>query len=187
MRWPKFLPNPLYLFYRFSRRERWMVGGGSFVLAIVLGYFFILSPLLDQIRRFDRLIPRKEGELRELSELSAQYAALSSRVSKMESKIRPAEEFSIFSFVEDTAGKSQVRENIAYIRPLTPKSHGGLREVPVEVKVQNVSLSSLVGFVSSVEKAPALLRIRRLTVKSRFADPQYLDATFVVSSYKKGA
>lgn len=180
----RFQPS-VRLLSHLSRRERWIVGGGVLFLVFLFGYLFILSPMLAQTERLNALIPRKEQELVELSGLASEYASLSARLASVSSRIRPAEAFSILSYVEETAGRRQVRENIAYIRPLSPQVHQSLREVPVEVKVENVTLGKLVGFVAAIEQAPALLRIRRLTVKTRFADPAFLDATFVVSAYER--
>jgi hypothetical protein len=173
------------LLSRLSRRERWVVGGGALLIFLLFGYLFILSPMLDRLKLFDQLIPRKEREMTELNDLAATYAALSSRLSEVEGRIRPSADFSILSFVEETAGRTQVRGNIAYIRPLAFQTHEKIREVPVEVKVENLTLSRLVGFLSAVEQGPALLRVRRLSLKTRFADPQFMDATFVVSSYER--
>jgi hypothetical protein len=185
-RYRELFRNLLRLFSRLSRRERWMVGGGAVLLALLIGYAFVFSPMLSQARLYDRLIPRKEKELSELSALIDQHKILSARLSEVEGRIRPAGEFSILSYVEETAVRGQIRGNIAYIRPLTVQTREGLREIPVEVKVENVTLPSLVGFISSFDRAPALLKVRRISLRTRFADPQYMDATFVVSSYERG-
>jgi hypothetical protein len=174
------------IFYRLSRRERWIVGGGALLLAVLLGYVFVFSPMLSQARLYDRLIPRKEKEIADLSALIDQYKSLSAQLSEVEARIRPPGDFSILSYVEETAVRGQIRGNIAYIRPLAVQTREGLREVPVEVKVENVTLPSLVGFISSFDQAPALLKVRRISLRTRFADPQFMDATFVVSSFEKG-
>src|SRR5579863_9752478 len=170
------------LFSRLSHRERFVVLGGALLLIGMLVYGIVLSPLLSQTRRYEELIPQKEKELAELAELSSQYGVLTAQLSAVESQIRAAGGFSILSFVEEVAAKTQVRGNIAYIRPLAVQSHEGLREVPVALKGENVTLSRLVGFLSSLEQAPTLLRVRRVALRTRFADPQYIDGTFVVSS-----
>jgi len=71
------------------------------------------------------------------------------------------------------------------MRPLSPQVHAPYREVLVEVKVENVTLARIIPFLRAIETAPYALRIKRLAMKTRFADPSFMDVTFLVSSYEK--
>lgn len=173
------------LLMRLSRRERWVLGGGALVAFFLVGYLAVLDPALERMGQLDRLIPQKEKELREFTDLKERYLTLSNGIKAVEQRLPLQNQFSPLSFLEENATRNQIRANIAYIRPLTPQVHEPYREIPVEVKVENVSLARVVPFLTSIENAPQPLRIKRLSMKTRFSDPALMDVTFVVSSYEK--
>jgi type II secretory pathway component PulM len=170
---------------RLSRRERRILGGGATVALLLIGYVIFLGPAWERMVQLDRLIPQKEKEVGEFANLRENYTSVSSGIQKMERRLPMQNQFSPLSFLEENATKNQMRANIAYIRPLAPQVHEPYREVPVEVKVENVSLARIISFLSAIENAPHTLRIKRLSMKTRFSDPALMDITFVVSSYEK--
>ena len=173
------------IFQRFSPRERWIVGGGAGIALFLIGYFVFVGPAVDRMASLDRLIPQKEKEVREFSKLRDDYQEISRAIQEVERRLPAQNQFSPLSFLEENAAKNQIRANIAYIRPMAPQLHEPYREIPVEVKVENVALARIVPFLASIQTAPYYLRIKRLAMKTRFSDPAFLDVTFVVSSYEK--
>lgn len=172
-------------FQRLSAREQWILGGGSGIALLLIGYFIFLGPALERLASLDRLIPQKEKEVKEFSRLRDDYQQISQAIQEINTRLPKQNQFSPLSFLEENAGKNQIRANIAYIRPMPPQLHEPYREIPVEVKVENVTLARIVPFLSSIQAAPYYLRIKRLSMKTRFTDPTFLDVTFVVSSYEK--
>lgn len=170
---------------RLSPRERWILGGGGLVALLLVGYVALLGPAWERMTQLDRLIPQKEKEAGEFANLRENYVAVSNGIREMERRLPVQNQFSPLSFLEENATKNQIRTNIAYIRPLAPQIHEPYREIPVEVKVENVTLARIIPFLSAIENAPHILRIKRLTMKTRFSDPSLMDITFVVSSYEK--
>ena len=155
------------------------------VALLLVGYVFFLGPAWERMVQLDRLIPQKEKEAGEFATLRENYLAVSNGIREMERRLPTQNQFSPLSFLEENATKNQIRANIAYIRPLPPQIHEPYREIPVEVKVENVSLARVISFLSAIENAPYTLRIKRLSMKTRFSDPALMDVTFVVSSYEK--
>ena len=49
----------------------------------------------------------------------------------------------------------------------------------------NVRYSDLVRLLRALEQSPHVLKIKRLHLKTRYSDPNYLDAVFLLSSYEK--
>jgi len=89
--------------------------------------------------------------------------------------------FSILSYLEGLADQSRIREKIEYMRPGNVESKGKNKEVSVEIKLNGVLLSELTDLLFRIEKGGQTpLIIHRLMVRSRFADPRELDATFTV-------
>ncbi len=171
-----------------SRREKIVLLAGGVVVAGFLLYALIQLPFayLERMRTLDRLILQKEADLKQLAELKTQYQKLHDRVSRIETKIaQDRQGFSLLSYLEEVATTVKIRSNIAYMRPQTLPQTEGYREVAVEVKVENAPLEQIVRLLTTLEQSPHVLKVRRLHLKTRFADPNYLDAVFLLSTYEK--
>jgi len=178
-----------------SRREQLFLLAAGVVVAGFLLYGLIRLPFTYQERMgsLDRLILQKEAYLKQLAELKAQYQKLNDQVSQIEAKIAQNQQaslsgrqgFSLLSYLEEVATNVHIRSNIAYMRPQTLPPSGGYREVAVEVKVENAPLDQIIRLLTALEQSPHLLKVRRLHLKTRFADPNYLDAVFLLSTYEK--
>lgn len=170
-----------------SNRERWVLGGGGVLALFLIVFFTLINPTLERMIQLDDLIPRKEKSLRELIKLQGEYLIASQEIQLLERRLPAGGTFSPLSFIEENAAKNQIRNNIAFIRPLTTATHKSYKEVPVEVKVENVTLSQMIPFLTAIENAPHRLRIKRLAIKTRFSNPDMMDVTFLVLSYEKTA
>ncbi len=168
-------------------RERWFLGGGAVLGVVLMIHFFWILPAMARMTLLDRLIPQKENELLEFSRLRGEYLSLSHEVEQMKARLAPPNQFSPLSFLEEIATRHQVRKQITTIRPLPPRAHELYREVPIEIKLDRITLSQAVPFLAAIEQAPYLLRIRQLTIKTQFSDPTFLDVTVGISSYEKTA
>ncbi len=171
---------------RTSAREKWMLGGGSIVALLLIAYFSLLDPTLQRMTQLEGLIPRKERAMHDLLQLKDLYQTASNDIKILEKRLPKEGTFSPLSFLEENAAKNKIRNNIAFIRPLTPQTHKSYREVPVEVKVENVTLSQIIPFLTALENGPHRLRIKRLSMKTRFSNPDLMDVTFLALSYEKG-
>ncbi|MFQ5598335.1 MAG: type II secretion system protein GspM [Nitrospiria bacterium] len=170
---------------RLSPREKWMLGGGGLLALILIGYFMLFDPAWERMRQLESLIPRKEKALRDLMQLKEEWSAVSKQLQAVENRLPLETTFSPLSFLEENAAKNGIRGNIAFIRPLSPQTHAPYREIPVEVKVEDVSLPQIISFLQAIETAPQRLRIKRLAMKTRFSDKDKMDVTFLVLSYEK--
>ncbi len=166
-------------------REKIFLFGGSLFTALLLVYFFLIDPMWERTRLLSRLIPQKEEELKRFKTLQEEYLFLSAEINNIEQRLPQKDQFSPLSYLEAVATKNQIRENIAYIRSMPPISERPYAELPVEVRLEDIALHQIIPFLSTIENAPYFLRVKRLNIKTRFADPKKLDVTFVVSSYEK--
>jgi len=171
-----------------SGRERVILLAGGAIVAVFLLYGLFQLPFAYQERMetLDRLIVQKEDGLKQLAELKTQYQKLNDRVGRIESRIAQDKQgFSLLSYLEDVATTSRIRSNITYMRPPSMPQSGGYREMAVEVKVENAPLGQIVRLLTALEQSPHVLKIRRLHLKTRYSDPNYLDAVFLLSTYEK--
>jgi general secretion pathway protein M len=57
------------------------------------------------------------------------------------------------------------------------------RESSVEMRLEGITLQQLTRYLFDIEQAPQLLRVRRMHIKPRPANPDLLDVTFQVSTF----
>lgn len=173
---------------RLSTREKWMLGGGGFIASFLIIFFFLVDPTLERMKQLDSLIPRKERDLSELIRLKQSFQGVSKEIDAVVLALPEESSFSALSFLEEHAAKNRIKGNIAFIRPLAAQEHlSRYREVPVEVKVEKVRLSEIIPFLAALENSKNRLRIKRLSMKTRFSNPDLMDVTFLVLSYEKVA
>lgn len=170
---------------RLSGREKWMLGGGGTIAILLITYFMWVDPLLIRMEKLEKLIPRKQQALQDLKGLQSEYLEISQRIEDIEKGLPTESTFSSLSFLEENAASNRIRDKIAFIRPLSPQLKKPYREIPVEVKIEEVNLHQIIPFLTAIEQAPQGLRIKRLAMKTRFSDPDKMDVTFLVLSYEK--
>ncbi len=168
-----------------ARRERRMVLGGAVLLAVVLGYLLGVGPLLDRYRTLDRLIAQKERERAEVVRLRDEYRVLKARLEAIEARLsRGGRGFQLLSFLEGLAARNGVRDRIAYMRPQPAATAGRFREQGVELRLDSVTINQLVQLLSQIAEAPQALRIKRLSVVTRYDNANRLDVVVQVAAYQ---
>jgi general secretion pathway protein M len=165
-------------------RERLALIAGGVAVALLLFYRFGLAPALERMHTLDRLIAVKQRELIEMRTLRDSYFSQKSLMEEVNRSLQQrGQEFAFFSFLEDLANKAGVKANIVYMKPALATSSDLYRESSVEMRVEGIGLPQLIRYLYDIERAPQLLRVRRLHIKPRAANPDVLDVTFQVSTF----
>ena len=172
-----------------NRRERLMLVIGGLVLLGFGLWGLARLPLwyLDQMKTLERLIQQKQQDRVTLSQLRQEYMELKAQVGTLEDRIAEDRGFSLLSYLESLANTLAVRPNIAYMRPQPPTEIDQYREAGVEIKVDNITLEQVVRLLSSLETSPHLIKIKNLRLRTRFADPRFMDVTFLATTYEEVA
>ena len=170
---------------KLSKREKLFLLGGSALIGFIAVYLYFIEPIRERVIKLNQLIPQKEQDLHTFNDLSKEYLFLSTQIKNIENRIPQKNQFSPLSYLENIAKQNRVREQIVYIRSMTPVSQVAYQEIPLEVKMEDIPLSRIVPYLAAIENAPYLLRVKRLSMKTRFEDAEKLDVTFIVSSYEK--
>ncbi|MGH8055830.1 MAG: hypothetical protein ACREOH_01140 [Candidatus Entotheonellia bacterium] len=165
-------------------REKGIIVAGGVAIVLLLFFQFGLSPALARMKTLDRLVAQKERDVQEMLGLRETYLARKEVIEEVNRSLsRRGQEFAIFSFLEDLANKSGVKGNIMYMKPALSTSGELYRESSVEMKLEGITLQALIQYLYEIERAPQLLRVRRLHIKPRSANPDMLDVTFQVSTF----
>jgi len=169
---------------KFGRRERFAIAIGGLAVALMVFYWFGLSPALGRMKTLDRLVAQKEREVQEMKTLRATYLTKKAVMEEVNASLtQRGQDFAMLSFLEDLANKSGVKSNIIYMKPALSTAGELYRESSLEMKLDGITLPQLIQYLFEIERAPQLLRIRRLHLKPRAANPDALDATFQVSTF----
>jgi hypothetical protein len=170
-----------------SRERLYLIIGGMTLIGLLLyGVVSATASYLDRMKGLDRLIRQKQEALTTLDQIRREYVRIKNQTGSLDERIQKDQgRFSLLSFLESLAGTADVRARIAYMRPQTMAMVDQYRETSVEMKIENVTLDQAVRFLSSIEQAPHVLKIKNLHFRTRYANPQFLDVTFLVSTYEK--
>lgn len=169
---------------KLSEREKVFLLAGGISVTCVLLFILLIGPLQERSAVLSKSIPKKEKELEQFKRLQEEYFFLSDQIKVVEARLPEKNQFSPLSYLEEIAKKNDVRKNIAYIRSVPAIPQKPYQEIPVEVKLEDISLFQIVPLIDAIEHSPYFLRIKRLDVRTRSGDPKKLDITFVVSSYE---
>ena len=165
-------------------REKLVMIAGGVAVALLLFYRFGLSPALERLRMLDRLVATKERDLHEMKTLRETYLAQKRLMEEVnQSLAQRGQDFAIFSFLEELANKTGIKNNIMYMKPALTTPGELFRESSVEMRLEGIVLPQLTRYLYDIERAPQLLRVRRLQIKPRTANPDQLDVTFQVSTF----
>ena len=167
---------------RLAFREKVVLGLGAAFGATILAYTLIINPYMEKMRVLDRRISQKSVELKEISTLAQEYMEIKEHMEQLKGKARKKRGFSLFSHLEGLAGRNRIKGNIASMKPQSTPMGGEYKETSVEVKLESITTRQLVDYLFGIEDSEAYVRIKRLHLKKRTDNPQYLDATFLVST-----
>jgi general secretion pathway protein M len=165
-------------------REKLIIAIGLAALAMSLFLYWGLFPLLDRRERSARQALARENELREILAYQAQYETLQDENKRMTALLarRPAD-FSLFSFLDQLAGATGIKQNIVYMKPSTTQdADRSYRLSRVEIKLDQVNLDQVSRFLYRIETSPHMIRVPRLSIKQTQQGSGFLEAVLQVET-----
>lgn len=170
-----------------GKREKLAVSLGVGFVAIFLFVQFALFPFLDQRQAMKRGIEVKRAGLNEIRMLKAEYESYKKRAEGVKGRLQRREKgFTLFSFLEQAAGRAKVKDRIKYMKPSDSQTTAGVKESMVEMKLENINLRQLVDYLYEVESPEHLVSIKRLSLKDNQGAHGYLDAVVQVVTIADG-
>ncbi len=168
-----------------SDREKWVLFGGIFFVICFVLFQFVVSPFFEARNRVEKSIVRKEKELIKIDELRAEYLSLKNKEGSIQVHISKRERnFTLFTFLDQQAGKAEVKKQIKYMKPSIIEGEDLFNEAMVEMKLQEVTLESLVSFLRLIESEEKVVFIRRISIQESGDEQGYLDAILQVATFQ---
>lgn len=168
---------------KLSRRERMVLVAGGAVAVVILLLALVVFPLLDKRSQLARGIEAREKALVEMRDLQARYRDLHGKANVLLEQLGSREaDFSLFSFLEQMAARSEIKKNIAYMKPSDTSTDGPFKETLVEMKLQEVTLKQLVDFLVLVEVPEKIVALKRISIQENSQTKGALDVIMQVVS-----
>ena len=163
---------------RLNTREKYavMLAAGFIGLFIIMQ--FLVFPMLDKKKTLKARLRSEKKTLVEMQLLKAEFDAIEKNARSLQRRIAGKKKgFSLFSFLDENAGKTGLKDRIAYMKPSSASSKDGpYRVSTVEMKLQQISMEQLVNYLHAVETSPNMISVRRLSISKGGKEKSFIDA-----------
>jgi len=170
---------------RLARREKYLVSLAGCTLFLIILFQVLILPFFEKKDRLQKGVTAKEVALQEIVALSAEYQAHKKRFNGLKEILaKRNKEITLFSFLEKKAGKAGVKGHIKYMKPSVSQGSGPYKESMVEMKLEEITLKQLVGYLYRIESPDDIISIKRISLKESKKEAGYLDVILQVLTLK---
>lgn len=174
-------------FARMSERERRLVivTVAVAVALALLGGITIVSSMLE---KREKLVKMRRDEIAQLDALRAKYDEAVQAENRATQRIK-SNTASLFSLMQKAAGEVGLSLNDLNERRTPVKDMPDLNEITVDVTLKDISVDKLNTLLEKIEgkRNDGIVKVTKLKVKTRFDNPEMLEATMTVSTWKSTA
>ncbi|WP_319526038.1 hypothetical protein [uncultured Desulfosarcina sp.] len=170
-----------------NKREKLAVIAASAALVIFLLLQFLVFPLLDKNERLSGKLISRQQELEQIRLLQAEYRKTSQEAEQAQQFIKRRKGgFTLFSFLETLAGKTNVKNNIAYMRPSsTAGKDSPYRLSMVEMKLADITTAQLMAYLQGIEASNNMIFVKRLSITKAERKEDLITTVFQVETLEK--
>ncbi|BBO72822.1 hypothetical protein DSCW_02390 [Desulfosarcina widdelii] len=170
-----------------NKREKLSVIAASAALLIFVLLQFLVFPLLDKNDRLSSKLISRQQELEQIRLLQAEFRQTSQKAEEVQRFInRRKRGFTLFSFLETLAGKTNVKNNIAYMRPTsTAGKDSPYRLSLVEMKLSDITTSQLMAYLHGIEASNNMIFVKRLSISKEERKADLITTVFQVETLEK--
>lgn len=158
-----------------SNRERDILSVASVIIMLFLMLHFIFLPAIERRQSLVKQLNAKQEALKEMAEFEKRYTDIKHSVEEEKRvAMRRDRSFTLFSFIDRLAQESNVKDNVAYMKPSTRKSENGdILFSSVKVKLDGIVMKQAVDFLHKIETSENFVHILSLSL-SKAGDEQKL-------------
>lgn len=170
---------------RLEKREKYiLLFGVFFVLGFIVLQAMVL-PYIDARQTMTRSLSRNERELVDIQLLRQEYLELKSRQGDIEKRLTERTPgFSLFSFLEEQAAATKVKNSVTYMKPSANEIDEGFNESIVEMKMERVTLDQLVAFLVKIESEEKIVSIQRISIQENGQEEGLLDTVLSIKTFE---
>lgn len=170
---------------RLSKRQQLNLAVGGALALVLLAGQFLLLPFLDDVKTVNKAMGSNEKAWGEMMLLAREYQEVKRQADDMQRVLaRRPRDFNMFSHLEKIAGDAGMKSNIKYINAMQGALAGPYEELPVEMKLEKITLKQLADFLYLLEAPQELIRIKRISIAKMKDRPDYLETQLQVATFQ---
>ena len=165
-------------------RQRILLLCAVIFLLLFLAFQLAVSPFLDARERLRNTVHKKQEDLQQIQKLRQEYLLVKKQEGGIKDRLakRPPG-FALFSFVDQQAEQAQVKGKILSMKPSLLEGDGLFRESLVELKLQEITLEELVGFLKLLESKDNVVSLRRISIQESGKEQAHLDVLMQIVTF----
>jgi len=167
---------------KLSNREKLLLKILIGVIIVIMGYNFILLPLIKIFTSSDSTIISDKQKIEQLDRIYNNYKELETKRNYYMSLLKGESE-NISTLIEQWAQNSNVAKNIAYSRRNQTNVQNKYIRITTDMKLDGVSIQSLLKFIYEIENSNKLVNISYLRINKSFKSPNLYDVNLKIESY----
>jgi general secretion pathway protein M len=168
---------------RLAPRERVMVSLAGVAVALFV-VFIAFTRMQRGIAAREAAIDRKTQVLAQIGKLATGYRQVQAERLSLEAKLK-GPPLQLMSYVSQTGQRLGIEVNDLRPGPAaTPGAGDQVTEETVEINLARLELSRLASLLQELERGPGVVKVSRLALRTRSDDPNAVDATLVVATYR---
>ena len=170
---------------RLEKREKLILLFGIFFVAGFIVLQGVLLPYVEARKTMTRSLSRNETELADIQLLRQEYLELKSRQGDIEERlVERTPGFSLFSFLEEQAAATKVKDRVTYMKPTANEIDEGFNESIVEMKMERVTLDQLVSFLAKIESEEKIVSVQRISIQENGQEEGLLDTVLSIKTFE---
>lgn len=164
-------------------REKIAVCSALVLVGVLIVAEWGAFPVIRHRKSLDQAIHAKTLELEEIQGLQKAHSLLKQDAEGIRSLLALREKsFTLFSYLDRSAGIAGVKEKIAYMKPSgSDVQSSDFKVFQVEMKIQSISLHQLSAFLYGVETTDSLVRVKKALI-AKSGQAEGIDVTLWVET-----
>ena len=178
------LSNLYSAYFGMSPREQTIalaVSAAVLVLIIVLPVTIASS----RIGKLENEVAQGKSQLREIMHAIDSYNQKKAQLGQLQQTLAGGFDSSISTTLETIADQSGIKDKIDSLKEKPAAPSDLFDEASVDVRLKKVTLQQTIDFLYAIEHhQEKMLRLKQLSMKTRFDNKQEFDVSFTVSTYR---
>ena len=160
-------------------------GRKAVLLLVIAALYVLIIPffILEGASRSE--VSAAKAKLKEMSAVTTEYKSLKERTDALEQRKARSKVKGIPEAMDEISSSLGLKKKIREMKAMGKREIAGGTEETEEVQIEGVTMNELVNILYTIEDAPMMLSLRRVTMKKTFENPELLNATLVLSFFTR--
>ena len=170
-----------------NKREKISVAAAVAAIAVFVVLQLLVFPLFEENDRLSQALVSRQEDLQQIRKLQAEYRQTAQKANQAQQFLNKRQRgFTLFSFLETLAGRTNVKSHIAYMRPTTTaQKDSPYRLSMVEMKLQDITMAQLLTYLHGIETSQDMIAIKRLSISKGEQQADLITTVFQVETLEK--